>query len=299
MYLCTIVQSNDKVLGKIGFVDDGHKYFIDDVILRGVTTVLGSYSPEFDSMYTSRVSAYKSILTEDEFKRLRKESFGFNYKPDEAIMFPLFDEICGGSENVEVTQNSILQDWLDVGTRGTALHKDRENESIARGFEINPWTHASFPVITFPKALDNEVYDMDLSIIPDGYYTEFLVYDKNLPLEHTVCGTIDRLWVETVDGIRYTDTGDYKFNTKAPEESKYNRMHKPLSHLWANKVVNYGLQASWYQQMLKSHGFVPRNSEFTWYSDGDSTESRRYPVVVMVKEIEAIREDLLKDVYNF
>ena len=124
------------------------------------------------------------------------------------------------------------------------------------------------------------------------------MYDKNLPLEHTVCGTIDRLWVETVDGIRYTDTGDYKYNTKAPEESKYNRMHKPLSHLWANKVVNYGLQASWYQQMLKSHGFVPRNSEFTWYSDGDSTESRRYPVVVMVKEIEAIREDLLQDIYK-
>ena len=285
-------------MGKIGFVEDGHKYFIDDVILRGVTTVLGSYSPEFDSMYTSRVLAYKSILTEDEFKRLRKEAFGFNYKPDESIMFPLFDEICGGSENVEVTQNTILQDWLDVGTRGTALHKDRENESIARGFEINPWTHKSFPVITFPKAYDNEVYDMDLSVIPDGYYTEFLVYDKTLPLDNTVCGTIDRLWVETVDGIRYTDTGDYKYNTKAPGDSKYNKMHYPLEHLWSNKVVNYSLQASWYQQMLRSHGFVPRNSEFTWYSDGDPTETIRYPVVVMIKEIEAIRQDLLQRVYN-
>lgn len=283
---------------KIRFEEEGHRYSYGDIRLRGVTTVIGSYAPEFDSMYTSRVSAYKSVLTEEGFKKLRKQAFGFNYKPDPEILFPLFDELCGGSENVEVIQNTFLQDWLDVGTRGTASHKDRENESIARGFEINPWTGIKAKVITYPKAFDNEVYSMDLSEIPDGYYTEFLAFDKKLPLEHTVCGTIDRLWVETIDGVRYTDTGDYKFNTKAPEESKYNRMHPPLSHLWANKVMAYSLQASWYQQMLRSHGFMPRNSEFTWYKDYDPNDFKRYPVMVMVKEIEAIRNDLLQNIYN-
>lgn len=195
---------------KIRFEEHNHKYLFGDIRLNSVTTILSELSPPFDEKYISRNSAYKKILGADDFKRLRKEVFGFDIKPDQDSLFPLFDNICGGGDEVKIIQDEFLQDWIDSGTKGTAFHKERELESIARGYEYNHWDDKNFEVITFNKNYDNEVYSMDLYEIPDGYYTEFLVYDKTLPLEHTICGTIDCLWVQTIDGVRYSSTGDYK-----------------------------------------------------------------------------------------
>lgn len=195
---------------KIRFEEKDHKYLYGDIYLRSVTSILSELSPEFNANYISKGSAYKKILGEEEYKRLRKEVFGFNFKPDQELFFPLFDPLCGGEDRVKLIQQEFLQEWEDSGTRGTAFHKERELESIARGYEYNPWADKDFPVITFEKNFDNEVYSMDLFEMPDGYYTELLVYDKTLPIENTICGTIDRLWIETIDGVRYTSTGDYK-----------------------------------------------------------------------------------------
>jgi hypothetical protein len=284
------------VENKIVFVEENHRYLFGDIFLRSVTSVISELSPPFDEIYTSRNSAYKKILGEEDYKRLRKEIFGFNFKPNREISFPLFDVICGGGDKVKEVQDQFLQDWINTGINGTALHKERELESIARGFEYNKWEDKDFPVITFEKTFDNEVYDMDLFKMPDGYYTELLVYDNALPIENTICGTIDRLWVETIDGVRYTDTGDFKFNNKPPEHSKFNRMNPPIQHMWDNKVTKYSLQASWYQMMLQSHGFTPRNASFTWYKDTDPDEHKEYPVIIFRKEIEVIREYLLHNI---
>lgn len=282
---------------KIRFEEKNHKYLLGDISLKSVTSILSELSPVFDGMYISRNSAYKKILGDEDFKRLRKEVFGFNFKPDAELSFPIFDSVSGGEDKVKEVQQQFLQDWLDSGTRGTAFHKDRENESIARGYEYNKWAEKEFPVITFEKQYDNEVYDMDLYKMPDGYYTELLVYDKSIPIEHTICGTIDKLWIETIDGVRYTDTGDYKTNSDAPKEAKFSKMNSPLQYLWANKITNYSLQASWYQMMLESHGFKPRNASFTWYKDYDINHSKEYPVIIMRKEVELIRQ-YIKDLYK-
>lgn len=279
----------------IKFEEERHRYSYDEILLRSVTSVIKELSPEFDALYTSRASAHKKMLGDEEFKRLRKEIFGFDFKPNKDYSFPIFDELCGGGDKVELIQKDILQDWDDSGTKGTAFHKEREEESIKRGEELNPFNNKMYKVITFDKQYDNQVYDMDLFKLPDGYYTELLVYDKALPLEHTVCGTIDRLWIETIDGIRYTMTDDYKTNAKELTEAKFNRMLPPLSHLWENKITNYSLQASWYQMMLNSHGFTPLNAAFTWYKDYDVNQSKMYPVIVMKNEINLIREYILEN----
>lgn len=282
---------------KIRFEEKDHKYLYGDIYLRSVTSILSELSPEFNANYISKGSAYKKILGEEEYKRLRKEVFGFNFKPDQELFFPLFDPLCGGEDKVKLIQQDFLQEWEDSGTRGTAFHKERELESIARGYEYNPWAEKDFPVITFEKNFDNEVYSMDLFEMPDGYYTELLVYDKTLPIENTICGTIDRLWIETIDGVRYTSTGDFKTNSNAPKNDKFSRMSPPLDHLWANKITNYSLQASWYQMMLESHGFTPKDASFTWYKDYNVNESKEYPVVIMRKEVELIRQ-YIKNLYK-
>lgn len=278
---------------KIRFEEHNHKYLLGDIRLNSVTTILSELSPPFDEQYISRNSAYKKILGPDDFKRLRKEVFGFDIKPDQGSMFPLFDNICGGGDEVKIIQDEFLQDWIDSGTKGTAFHRERELESIDRGYEYNAWDDKNFEVITFNKDYDNEVYSMDLYEIPDGYYTEFLVYDKTLPIEHTICGTIDCLWIQTIDGVRYSSTGDYKTNSEAPKVLKFSKMSPPLNHLWANKITNYSLQASWYQKMLESHGFVPKDSSFTWFKDYDVNQSKEYPVIIMHKEVDLIRKYIL------
>lgn len=283
-------------MAKIRFEEKNHKYLLGEVSLRSVTSILSELSPEFNANYISKGSAYKRILGEDEYKRLRKEVFGFNFKPNQDLLFPIFDPLCGGEDKVKLIQQEFLQEWEDSGTRGTAFHKERELESIARGYEINPWTGKKFKVITYDKSSDNEVYDMDIFSLPDGYYTELLVYDKTLPIENTICGTIDRLWIETIDGVRYTSSGDWKTNSNAPKNDKFARMKPPLEHLWANKITNYSLQASWYQMMLESHGFTPKDAAFTWYKDYDVNQSKDYPVIIMRKEIELIRE-YVKNLY--
>ena len=283
-------------MAKIRFEEKNHKYLLGELSLRSVTSILSELSPEFNANFISKGSAYKRILGEDEYKRLRKEVFGFNFKPDQDLLFPIFDPLCGGEDKVKLIQQEFLQEWEDSGTRGTAFHKERELESIARGYEINPWTGRKSKVITYEKSSDNEVYDMDIFSLPDGYYTELLVYDKTLPIENTICGTIDRLWIETIDGVRYSSTGDYKTNSNAPKNDKFARMNPPLEHLWANKITNYSLQASWYQMMLESHGFTPKDAAFTWYKDYDVNQSKDYPVIIMRKEIELIRE-YVKNLY--
>lgn len=277
----------------IFFTEEGHKYvhLPTGLVLTSATTVIGQFFGKFDGEYQCYVSAFKEILGEQEFLRLRKEVFGFEYKPDATVAFPFFTSICG-EEQVEEVRLQYLQKWDESAPKGTAFHKERELESIERGYEISPFTGKEFPVITFEKQYDNQVYSMDLMELQDGYYPEVLIYDKALPLDRTVCGQVDKLFIETIDGVRYTSTDDYKTQSKYPEESKYNRCTGIFSHLWDNSVTKYTLQGSYYQMMLQSHGFTPHSSAFTAYLDYDVSTAKLYPFVIKRKEIESLREFL-------
>ena len=292
LYICISIQI--VVKDRIIFFDEGHKYFYWKHQLGSATTEISKYSNEFDSMYQSRCSAYKELIGPEEYLRLRREVFGFNYRPEDSVIFPLFDVICE-VENVEEIQNRLLHEWEMAGVNGTAFHRDREAESYLRGFEINPFTGAEFPVRFREKQYDNESWGLDLFSIPDGYYCEFLVFDADSPLESTLCGTIDQLWVETdkKTGVRYTDTGDYKTNSSPPDQKKYNRMYEPFKHLWSNKLTDYTLQASVYQEMLSTHGFTPRESMFTHYTDYDVNQAVEYRLNLLRDEAK-----LILDIYR-
>lgn len=276
----------------IWFEEETHGYFYDGIRLSSVTSEIGNYSEKFDKDYQSSISAYKELLG-DAFLEIRKKVFGFDFKPSGQFLFPLFDQLVDKSL-FEETKEKYKADWEGSSTRGTEFHLQREKESIERGYEVNPFTEKEFPVITFEKQYHNQVFDMDLFKLPDGFHSELLVYDNALPLNKTVCGQIDKLWIETIGDKRYVDTDDYKTNKDTLKEHKYSRMLPPLDHLWSNSIVKYSLQASWYQMMLESHGFVIRNAAFTHYENYDVNKSKMYPVIVMKDEINLIREDILK-----
>ncbi len=277
----------------IVFKEINHAYTWNDVKLRSCTTEIGKYFSKFDPEYQSLISALKEVLGDDTYKRLRKEVFGYNYKPEEFLLEQVFFPLIGETDLGPIREQ-FKQKWEDSGTKGTAFHLVRENESIENGFEKNPFNGKDYKVITFEKQFDNQVYDMDLSKLEDGYYPELLVYDKALPIELTVCGQIDRLWIDTVDGVRYVYTDDYKTNTTM-DKGKFSRCKAPLSHLWSNSFTKYELQASWYHMMLQSHGYTSLDAAFTHYTDYDVNKSVRYPVIIKKKEIELLRQEIMND----
>lgn len=280
---------------KIYFNEDGHKYFFNDILLKNsATTVCKMFSAKFDSDYTSRVCAYKEILGEDKFKKLRRECFGFDFKPLAEYLYPIFDDICGGEDAVELVKDTFILNWDNSGILGTEFHKKMENKSIDRGYEINPWDNKKYDVFTFKKKYSNQVYDMDLSKLPDGFHPELLVYVKDLPIKNTIVGTADKVFIETIDGVRYTDTDDYKTVAKQIENYKYNRCTSPLDHLWDNKITSYSLQATIYQEALRSHGFVPRNAGFTSYLNYDESTAKLHNVILLKNEFSEIKKFLLK-----
>ena len=278
-------------MDKIVFIDDGHKYLYKYNSLLSGTTFIKKYNPPFDSEKMSTISAVKKIIGEDLYKRLRKEIFAFNFKPDIEDVLDIFIPICGGKDNLAEVKKSILEEWDDSGPKGTSFHKDRENEFIEAGFAVNPFTGNSLPIITFDKSFDNEVYSMNLMDCPDGFYTEFLVFHNGIDPSRTICGTIDMLWIESDGENRFTYTDDWKTNSSEPSDSKFEKMLPPIQDLFSNKHNDYILQGSLYQSMLMSHGFTPKQSAYTWVKNYDKNQLTRKPFKFMFDKIELLLKD--------
>ena len=62
----------DKVNGKVGFLEEPHRYVsIEDpnIIYTSVTTLIGKYEPEFDKEFNSKYKALERLLPADVWKK--------------------------------------------------------------------------------------------------------------------------------------------------------------------------------------------------------------------------------------
>lgn len=241
---------------------------------------------DFDEMYRSRLSAYKRILGELRFKELKSSFFGFTKDPEESVMFPIFDDICGLSE-VEEVQNDFLMEWKMSGINGTDFHKDREEETKAAGGKINPFTGNWCNHIDFKKDFDNQTISLDFSTLEPGMYTEFLAFDKSIELSRTLVGTIDELFIEIdkKSGRKVAYTDDFKTNGSAPKVYKNKKCKPPISHLYENKVTSYELQSSLYLHLLSTHGLEIGAGAYTHYTDYDPSTGKMKKCQFLEKEI--------------
>lgn len=99
----------------------------------------------------------------------------------------------------------------------------------------------------------------DISQYPDGVYTEMDLWHHG----YRLAGRADKVFIETVNGIRYADIDDYKTNKEIELLSYKGRnghkmMKPPLSHLMDCNYVHYELQQSVYGFMLEANGIIPR-----------------------------------------
>lgn len=102
-------------------------------------------------------------------------------------------------------------------------------------------------------------YNESLSQLPDGIYPEQMVWHH----DWRIAGRIDKLIIQTIDGIRYSHVQDYKTNRFIRMrgfpliDGSRQMMQAPLDQVEDCDMAHYQLQLSEYQFMLKSHGFTP------------------------------------------
>lgn len=149
-------------------------------------------------------------------------------------------------------ENDIKIAWKEAQTagleKGSKYHQEQEDKAYQEG------------VMTIARKSVAMVaqYNYDLWSLPDGAYAELLVYWAPLRL----CGTADKVFIETIGDTRYIDIDDYKTN-KEIKETRYDKMKSPINHLWANTLVKYQLQISFYAYILSLWGFKVRSTRFT------------------------------------
>lgn len=106
-----------------------------------------------------------------------------------------------------------------------------------------------------------ELHTDDLSLLPDGVYLELTLWHHG----YRLAGQADKVYIETINGVRYVDIDDYKTNEQIElvsfqfRNGSFKMMKGPVSHLMDCNYFHYELQQSVYAFMLEGYGFVPRS----------------------------------------
>lgn len=249
---------------KILFNSKSHKYSCGRKYkYSSVSGLVSQFKQPYNKEYWSRYKAYQRILGDEEFKKLRK---GFVFEDNS-----LFDYLKQFVDNKEVNKvvKVILKEWEDKKDKsiikGNDYHTFKENQAISTGVCYNQFLKRDFPTVqsTIITIKNNVEYRQptveDLFDLQDGFHPELILWNNN----HLLAGQADKVYIETIDGVRYVDIDDYKTNEEIKKSNYFGKMLGPLSHLDCCNYNHYRLQISTYAWMLEQAGYTVRNTAFT------------------------------------
>lgn len=237
--------------GNIAFIEETHKYFDvtnPDAVFTSVTTMIHSYTQEFDKNFWSAYKSLEKLLPKDAWN-IEKKSLLSSKKFDKTIL-EMYD-ITENDFNRE--QQAILDEWDEENRRscerGTKIHADLENSFYQKKkdidiskFEIG----GKFVCEKGRTALDLE----------NGIYPEYLISRVSEDGKLRIAGQIDLL---VKKGNKLT-IGDFKTNKKIETKSFFNQRTKqsvkmkfPLNNLDDTNYWHYCLQLSTYAWMLQKY----------------------------------------------
>lgn len=134
----------------------------------------------------------------------------------------------------------------------------------------------------------------DISEYPDGIYTEMDLWHHG----YMIAGRADKVFIETVNGMRYGDIDDYKTNKKIEmvsykfRDGSHRMMKPPLAHLMDCNYIHYELQQSIYAFMLEANGIVPRTLRILHHGHtedgGQQKEGKPYAMHYRKREVLAM-----------
>lgn len=249
---------------KIKFNSSSHTYSLGRKRkYTSVSSLITKYKKPYNKEYWSTYKAYQRILGEEEFKKLKKgfvleDNSLFNYLSQFVKQEDLDNEI-----------KIVLEHWNDEKdksiVKGNDYHTFKENQAISTGICYNQFTKVDFPtiqstIITIKNKVEyREPTVENLIDLPDGFHPELILWDNN----HLIAGQADKVFIETIDNVRYIDIDDYKTNKQIKKSNFFGKMLDPLSHLDCCNYNHYRLQISTYAWILEQAGYVVRNTAFT------------------------------------
>lgn len=235
--------------GNIAFVEETHKYFDvtnPDAVFTSVTTMIHSYTQEFDKSFWSAYKALEKLLPKDSWN-IEKKSLLNSKKFDKVLL-----ELHNISENdFNREQQRILDEWDEENRRscdrGTKIHAELENSFYAKKQDIN----LSKFEIGGKFECRKDYSDLD---IENGVYPEYLISRISEDGKLRIAGQIDLL---VKKGNKIT-IADWKTNKKIETKSFYNsktkssvKMKFPLNNLDDVNYWHYTLQLSTYAWMVQ------------------------------------------------
>lgn len=257
---------------KILFSSKDHTYTSGDQIFTSVSKLVSKFKNEFDSEYWSLYKALQRIYGNEEFKKLMSITNDINViaaATDSNILLSI--------------QNEIKQEWkhknISSIDKGNMYHLAKEESSYKRGYELNPFNGKEYPVIGNISEKEEKYSIIDnLYDLEDGFYPELLIWNS----DHSIAGQSDKVFIETIDNIRYVDLDDFKSNSKISKYGfKGQRMKAPISHLQDCNYSHYNLQLSAYGWLLEQFGYTVRDIAFHHYN-------KMYKLEYLKTEIESM-----------
>lgn len=263
----------------IGFKAELHTY--EDILTKqkykSVSNVFKKYKKPFDYEFNSARSAMKQLIP-IHYNRVKK-IYGYENHQIIPVLMDFVDK-----EQYDIIKNKLVEEWKLKGlvrrTLGTKWHLYMENLELDRGWALNHFCGRKFKVKNIPLkgVWDNRSICENLFDLEDGYYNEMLVHytdgDKIF-----IAGQLDRVFIETIGGIRYIDIDDWKIDESiniVPDffhpKRGYDKLLGGLSHLTETNFNTYNVKISTYMLILEHLGFVCRNIGITNVNPTDNLE---------------------------
>ena len=245
------------------FTDLDHSYNSGDIKYTSVSTLISKYKKPFNTEYWSLYKAYEKLLSTEDFKKLKE-----GFKTEDPALFAHL-RFFADEELAKKYQIQILKEWEKERSKsivkGNMYHEAKETEAIETGFLINPFDNKDYETINsvIIEKVGNKEYRKPnyakLEDLLDGFHPELLLWNNFYQL----AGQADKVYIETIDGIRYVDIDDYKTNKKIKKTNYFQKMHSPISHLDCCNYNHYRLQISTYGWLMEQAGYTIRNLSFT------------------------------------
>jgi len=204
-----------------------------------VTTLIGLYTPPFDTDYWATYKAVKDVL--------EPVGLWFTYKRkaggwEGVVDFYKRRGAAPYDTGIEERKQWYIQKWKEDSDKacelGTARHKEKEIEILGQE-------------VIKKKNVDHTTHSGDIEVfkgVENGIFAELLIYDT----EYHVAGQADVIY-KTGNQVVIKD---YKTNKKITNEPFNNeRMLPPVDELYDTTFNHYMLQLSTYGYLLERQGF--------------------------------------------
>ena len=254
------------------FNEEKHEYtsLVNKEKYISATTLIHKYSNPFDSEYWA---VYKALEIVDMNFKKNKRMYLASKNVDYILnMIPSYIP----QHILELAISNIKAEWKhknDVSKiKGTNYHNNKERVAITEGKEY--LDGVTINVNDYKTMLEGvSLEDLKrynyFDCLPDGYYTELLLFHH----DYKIAGTSDVVIIETDEfGDRWITINDWKTNKEIKTENRYDNMLYPVNHLNDCNYVHYNLQTSLYAYMLECMGFKVKHTRITWIDDVNKQE---------------------------